>query len=139
MFSIHNRYQPEIFRVEEENIMRGIGGFLFDQMDERNTWINLDLERPVKDKDQRATAIATMMRAGRVKFDKDADWYADFEDEVAMFPRSPRKDQADAFAWLGMLITTMHAAPTPEDDMEDQYQEEYEEFSDVGRSAVTGY
>jgi predicted phage terminase large subunit-like protein len=125
--------------VEEENIQRAIGGFLFDEMERRNTWINLDTERPVKDKDQRATAIATMMRAGRVKFDRDADWYMDFEDEVAMFPRAPRKDQVDAFAWLGMLIQQMHAAPTPEDELEWQYQEEYEEFSDVGRSSVTGY
>lgn len=139
MFNIHARYEPEIFKVEEENIQRAIGGFLFDQMEARNTWINLDTERPVKDKDQRATAIATMMRAGRVKFDKEADWYPDFEDEVAMFPRAPRKDQVDAFAWLGMLIQSMHAAPTPQEELDYQYEEEYDGFDDFGRSSVTGY
>ena len=139
MFNIHLRYQPDIFKVEEENIQRAIGGFLFDEMERRETWINLDTERPVKDKDQRATAIATMMRAGRVKFDKEADWYPDFEDEVAMFPRAPRKDQVDAFAWLGMLIQSMQVAPTPSEELDWQYQEEYEEFSDIGRSATTGY
>lgn len=139
MFNIHARYEPEIFKVEEENIARAIGGFLFDEMERRNTWINLDTERPVKDKDQRATAIATMMRAGRVKFDKMSDWYPDFEDEVAMFPRAPRKDQADAFAWLGMLIQSMQIAPTPGEELEFQYQEEYDGFADFGRSSVTGY
>ncbi len=139
MFNIHSRYNPDIFRVEEENIMRGIGGFLFDQMDQRNIWINLDTQRPVKDKDQRATAIATMMRAGRVKFDKQAEWYADFEDEVAMFPRAPRKDQVDAFAWLGMLIQDMHMAPTPTEELEQQYEDEFESFADFGQSPVTGY
>jgi predicted phage terminase large subunit-like protein len=140
MFSIHNRYSPEIFRVEEENIARAIGGFLFEQMEQRNTWINLNTERPVKDKDQRATAIATLMRAGRVRFDKNADWYPDFEDEVAMFPRAPWKDQVDAFSWLGDLIQNMVVAPT-EDQMDEwAYEQEFEEsFSDIGRNAITGY
>lgn len=139
MFSIHDRYQPEIFRVEEENIQRAIGGFLFDQMERSGRWINLDTQRPTKDKDQRATAIATMMRAGRVKFDKDAEWYPDFEDEVASFPRGARKDQLDAFAWLGLLLQEMVAPPTPQMEADMQYEREYEEFADFGRSAVTGY
>jgi predicted phage terminase large subunit-like protein len=140
MFNIHARYQPEIFRVEEENIARAIGGFLFEQMEARQTWINLDTQRPVKDKDQRATAIATLMRAGRVKFDKTAEWYPDFEDEVAMFPRAPRKDQLDAFAWLGDMIQSMVAAPTEEQVDEWAYQDEvHEHFADFGRSAITGY
>ena len=139
MFNIHQRYNPEIFKVEEENIARAIGGFLFDEMDRRKTWINLDTERPVKDKDQRATAIATMMRAGRVKFDKDADWYPDFEDEVASFPRGARKDQVDAFAWLGTIFQDMVRAPTEKEEYEAEYEAEYEEFADFGRSVVTGY
>jgi predicted phage terminase large subunit-like protein len=139
MFNIHMRYEPEIFKVEEENIQRAIGGFLFDEMERRNIWINLDTERPTKDKDQRATAIATLMRAGRVRFDKNADWYMDFEDEVAMFPRSPKKDQVDAFAWLGTLVQSMERAPLPTEELQMQYEEEYEEFADFGRSAVTGY
>jgi predicted phage terminase large subunit-like protein len=139
MFNIHMRYQPDIFKVEEENIMRGIGGFLFDEMERRNLWINLDTERPVKDKDQRATGIAAMMRMGRVKFDKEADWYPDFEDEVAMFPRNPRKDQVDAFAWLGTLVQSMQVAPTPQQELDEQYETEYEEFADFGRSVITGY
>jgi predicted phage terminase large subunit-like protein len=139
MFNIDSRYHPDIFKVEEENIARALGGFLFDEMDRRGQWINLDTERPIKDKDQRATAIATMMRAGKVRFDKDADWYPDFEDEIAAFPRGARKDQVDAFAWLGMIFQDMVRAPTPEEEDEWQYQEEYEEFADFGRSAITGY
>ncbi len=140
MFNIHMRYRPDIFRVEEENIARAIGGFLYDEMERREMWINLDTQRPTKDKDQRATGIATLMRAGRVRFDKEADWYPDFEDEVAMFPRAPRKDQVDAFAWLGDLVQSMQAAPTEEIIDEWAYEDEVNEhFADFGRSAITGY
>lgn len=139
MFNIHLRYEPDIFRVEEENIARAIGGFLFDEMESRKIWINLDTEQPSKDKDQRATAIATMMRAGRVRFDKNADWYIDFEDEIAAFPRAARKDQVDAFAWLGMLLQDMIRAPTQLEEDEWAYEEETAEFADFGRSAITGY
>jgi len=139
MFNIHERYKPEVFRVEEENIERAIGGFLFDEMDRRQEYINLDTQVPTKDKDQRATAIATMMKAGRVRFDKKADWYPDFEEEVANFPKAVTKDQVDAFAWLGMLLREMVGAPSVSQEREYSWQEEIQEFEDYGRSPVTGY
>lgn len=144
MFNIHERYDPDVFRVEEENIQRAIGGFLFDEMERRQSWIALDTQVPTKDKDQRATAIATMMKAGRVKFDKSAEWYPDFEEELCAFPKAVTKDQVDAFAWLGMLLREMVGAPTPQQEQDMEDQREYDQFASVnpdmgGRSAVTGY
>ena len=139
MFNLHERYNPEVFRVEEENIERAIGGFLYDEMDRRGEYINLDTKVPTKDKDQRATAIATMMKAGRVKFDKAAEWYPDFEEEVASFPKAVTKDRVDAFAWLGMLIRELVGAPTREQEEEQEYENQLFDYFDWGRSEVTGY
>lgn len=139
MFNLDKRYSPEIFRVEQENIQRALGGFIYNEMDTRRQYINLDTKPPTKDKDQRATALASMMRAGRVRFDKQADWYPDFEDELCSFPRGTFVDQVDAAAWLGDLIQNLEPAQTSEEIEQEAYDLELEESFALGRSAITGY
>lgn len=139
MFNIDKRYSPEIFRVEQENIQRALGGYIYNEMDLRRQYISLDTKPPTKDKDQRATALASMMRAGRVRFNKQAEWYPDFEDELCSFPRGTFVDQVDAAAWLGDLIQNLEPAQSLEEIEEDTYQEEVEDYFSFGRSAVTGY
>jgi hypothetical protein len=81
------------------------------------------------------------MRAKSVKFDKQADWYLTFEDELSRFPRDTHDDQVDAFAYLGLLLDRMIEAPTVEEQEEIAYADEQLEYGDTygGRSSVTGY
>lgn len=139
IFSVAKRYNVEIFRIENENIAKSIGPFLYKRMDETGQYINLDPSPPSKDKEQRAQAIRARMRAGRVKFDKTADWYPGLEEEMCQFPKSEYVDQTDAMAWLGLLLEQFMEPPTPETEAEWQWEEEYEEYNDFGRSAVAGY
>jgi predicted phage terminase large subunit-like protein len=56
---------------------------------------------PSTDKLTRARSIQARMRAGLVKFDKQADWYLELEEEATIFPRGKHDDQVDALAyWL---------------------------------------
>jgi phage terminase large subunit-like protein len=111
-------------------------------MVESNTYINLVMMKPHRtDKITRSQSIRARMRAGGVKFDKDGEWYPDFEDECMSFPRAKHDDQVDAFAYLGLLLDKIIDAPTQEEQDELDYEEEIRNSgsSDNGRNLITGY
>lgn len=139
IFSIAKRYSIDIFRLESENIQRSIGPFLYKRMHDEQNYINIDAKSPTKDKLARAQSIRARMRAGKVKFNKNADWYPDFEEELLHFPKWPYKDQVDMFAWLGLMLDEMVEAPTMEQWEEDMYEDEWGEEDDLGICITTGY
>ena len=81
------------------------------------------------------------MRAHLVRFDKDATWYQDLEDEMVRFPRDKHDDQVDAMAWLGQMIDKLVVAPTQQEMEEEDYAFRFRKsgLADAGRSATTGY
>lgn len=142
MLALQKLYDPLAFGVEEGQISKAIGPFLNEAMIRSNIFINLYPLRPNKqDKMTRARSIQARMRAGGVKFDKAADWYQPFEDELMRFPRDKHDDQVDAFAYIGLMIDKLIEAPTKEEQEEQEYLDEREEsgYSSLGRSATTGY
>lgn len=139
MFSVQSRWQPDVFRLESENIAKSLGAFLYRRMDEEQNYINIDAKPPTKDKDKRARSIQARMRAGKVKFDKSADWYPDFEEELTKYPKFAYKDQVDSFAWLGLMLEEMIEPDTDEELEEEEYAMAMEEFMPSGRNMVTGY
>jgi phage terminase large subunit-like protein len=81
------------------------------------------------------------MRAGAVQFDKEADWWADLEHELLVFPRGKHDDMVDAIAYLGLMIDKIIEAPTREEIAEIEYEDELEQ-SDLnlqGKSEICGY
>jgi predicted phage terminase large subunit-like protein len=139
-FSVQLAWEPAVMRVESENIAKSIGPMLYDAMGrDGNPFLNIDDKPPTKDKDKRGRGMQMRTRARRVKFDKDADWYPDFEEEVTKYPKYAYKDQFDAFSWLGLMLDEMDLPSTPEEDAENEYQEELEAFMPMGRCATTGY
>lgn len=139
MFSIHERWEPQVFRLESENIEKAIGPFLYRQMDEKEKYINIDSKAPTKDKDKRGQSIRARMRAGKVRFNKEAEWYPAFEEELLKYPKFPYKDQFDAFAWLGLMLEEMVEPATDKEDDEEEYQRRVDDTADHGRNATTGY
>lgn len=139
LFSVNNRWQPEVMRIEEENIAKALGSVINKEMDERQEYLPISTGKPTKDKDQRAQAIRARMRAGKVRFDKQAEWYPDLEEELVSYPKHPRVDQVDALAWIGLTLEEMVNPPTPEEEAEEEYEIMLEEFGEFGRNEVTGY
>jgi predicted phage terminase large subunit-like protein len=139
IFSIAKRFNIDTFRLESENIQRSIGPFLYKRMQDEGHYINLDAKSPTKDKLARAQSIRARMRAGKVKFNKQADWYPDFEEELLHFPKWPYKDQVDMFAWLGLMLDEMIEAPTEEEWDEDLYEQEMDDYEQDGICLTTGY
>lgn len=139
IFSLARKYPLDTFRLESENIQRSIGPFLYKRMQDEQTFINIDAKPPTKDKLARAQSIRARMRAGKVRFNKKAAWYPDFEEELLHFPKWPYKDQVDMFAWLGLMLDEMIEAPTEEEWDEDAYNEEWADEGEQGICITTGY
>jgi len=147
-FWLHQKYKHKaamnvepVFLVEKENISKAIGPFLYREMDERGTYLNLEEMPPIHDKMMRARAIQARVRAHRVEFDHTAPWWPVLKHEMVTFPRSTYMDQVDALAWIGHYLATMQEAPDWEDIADMEYEEEWEDAfgDDFGHNRFTGY
>lgn len=144
LFEVNKRYEPEMFIFETEKVDKAIGPFLDREMMNKGEFFRIEKMTPTKDKIQRAQGIAARMRQGGVKFDHDADWFPDLQDEMMKVTRSgvrgKHDDQLDAMAWLGLGINKFHNAPTEEELMEEEFEAmERESISFIPKSVATGY
>ena len=134
-------YKPVLFGLEQGTIQKAIGPYLNEEMLKRGEFISTVLLKPSGDKLTRARSIQARMRSGACKFDKDAEWYQNFEDELLRFPRDKHDDQVDAWAYLGLMLDRMWEAPTEKEIEEEEYGAYVRENNGdgVGRSATCGY
>lgn len=141
LLKLEKRWEPITISMEKGQIEKAIGPFLRQRMLDTGTFPNITQVAPSMDKFTRARSIQARMRAGAVKFDKEADWYYDFEDEAAIFPRGKHDDQIDALAYVGLIVDKMIAGATKKELDDEAYEEEYEHsgLAEAGRSSFTGY
>jgi predicted phage terminase large subunit-like protein len=135
-------YNPIAIGIEDTQISKAIGPYLYRAMSDTGIYMNVTMLKPHRqDKIQRARSIQARMRAGMVKFDKQADWWLQFEDECLTFPRAKHDDVVDALAYQGILIDKMSEGLSQEELQEEEYEEEYRTsgHSDIGRDIICGY
>lgn len=138
IFSVVVRWGIRDFFLESENIAKAIGPQIYEEMRRRSVYFTIHPMQPSKDKQQRASPLQAMMRAGMVRFDTGSDWYADCRNELLRFPKGPFKDDADALGLLAAGIQLMVEPSTPAEMAEEEYEEEYYNMG-FGRNAYTGY
>jgi predicted phage terminase large subunit-like protein len=142
IFMLQKIYKPVLFGFEQGAITKAIGPFLNEQMLKRGEFVSIAMLKPSGDKLTRAKSIQARMRSGACKFDKDADWYQGFEDELLRFPRDKHDDQVDAWSYLGLMLDKMWEAPS-EKEVESEEYEAYIRESKAGdlegRSVICGY
>ena len=142
LMAVQKLYNPQAVGIEDTQISKAIGPYLFRAMTERGIYMNVLMLKPHRqDKIQRARSIQARMRAGMVKFDKSADWFLQFEDECMSFPRAKHDDVVDALAYQGILIDKMSEGLTKEEQEDEEYEEDKRDsgYYDQGRDDVTGY
>lgn len=142
LLAMHKVYNPIAVGIEDTQISKALGPYLNRAMMESGTYMNLSMLKPHRqDKIQRARSIQARMRAGMVKFDKNADWWLTFEDECMSFPRAKHDDVVDALSYQGILIDSMTEGLTVDEIKEEEYDYEYESTGnrDEGRNEQTGY
>lgn len=141
LFQLEARYKPEFIAIESEKITKALGPFLHEEMIKRGIFPNIVEITPHKDLWNRARSFQGRHRAGLLKFNKGADWYPAFEEELCTFPRGIHDDRVSACAVLGMALEKMVEAPTIKEQEEEDYTFEIRR-SDLeyeGRSEMTGY
>lgn len=93
------QWQPDAILIED----KASGQQLLQDM-KRETTLPIIAVQPKTDKVTRFAAISAMCEAGRVVLPEQAEWLADFEQELFMFPHGKHDDQVDAFSqyldWL---------------------------------------
>lgn len=143
MFNIQARWNPEVFWVEDGVIWKSVRSMIYREMEVRDVRINFEAVLPVKDKGTRGRSLQKRMRSGQCRFDKKAEWYPGFEQELLRFTGTAAAtldDQFDSAALLSRGFDDLRHVEA-EDLMDD---EELEWMSQVpnkntGRSMVTGY
>ena len=140
ILSLNKLYKPIMFGLEDGQISKSLMPYLNETMLRRNEFVSIKILKPTQDKMTRAQSIQARMRAGGVKFDKDAEWYLTFEEELLKFPRDRHDDQVDSFAHLGSLVDQMSDALTAQEIELEEYEEMTKQNVGAdGRSALTGY
>lgn len=141
LLNIQKFYEPIAISMEKGQIEKAIGPFLRQRMLETGIFPNILAMNPANDKPTRARSIQARMRAGGVKFDKQADWYYDLEDEAVIFPRGKHDDQIDALSYVGAILDKMLEGKSQREVIEDDYEDELEQsgLQDQGRCLTTGY
>lgn len=145
-FSVQARWSPDIFWVEDGVIWKTIKPILDAEMLKRDIWLSLVPLLPVADKKVRGRSLQKRMKASGVRFDSEAEWYDEYEEELRRFTgdsEATLDDQFDSSAWLARGFEDYK----PEIDEDDAATEEEIEFAarsksireNSGRSTVTGY
>lgn len=122
---------------------KGIGPFLQDEVRRRKNFLHVETIPEVIDKRLRAQSIRGRMRAGGVKFRRNASWYGDFESEMLEFDRGQHDDQVDMMSLFGLYLDQLGTAPNVSELKQMQYDEEFGNDLDdsvfSGRNPFTGY
>jgi hypothetical protein len=116
------------------------------EMQKRDIWIAFEPVASTKDKAVRGKALQKRMRAGGCRFDKEASWYGDFENELLRFTGASEATLDDQFDSAGLLCRGFETLrEVEEDDFVDEETLAWREESmrmkggGDGRSRVTGY
>lgn len=149
MFSIQQRWDPKYFWVEDGVIWKAIKHIVFNEMRERDLWMNIIEVPSIKDKATRGRTLQKRMRGGGCRYDKTHENYPGHETELLKFTglsEATLDDQFDSDALLALGFDKYMSEQLEEEDfmadeeieMRLQSRRLLRSISD-GRSEVTGY
>lgn len=143
LLAVNKMWRPNLFTFETAKIDKAIGPFLNREMQRQRNYLNIHKETPTQSKTARAKSIQGMHKSGSIRYDREASWYPDFEGELLTVadsgPRGRNDDFFDAFAYVGLTIDQYFEAQSDEEIEDEEFEEAFEDYHDMGRSAVTGY
>jgi predicted phage terminase large subunit-like protein len=119
-FSIEEAWEPEAYYAESGSILKALAGALEAEQRERGVFLSIEPMVPTKDKSARARSFQARCRSRSVRFDRNASWFADYEEELLSFPRGVHDDHVDGSAWLGIGLSTMVRPLTEREEYREQ-------------------
>lgn len=143
LFAFNDRWSPAVFFVEDGQIWKALKPMLDKEMRRRRKFINFEARTPIRDKASRAKPLQARMKAGSVKFDKQAEWYPAYEEELLRFSAETEATLDDQFDSTALLAAGFESLPDPEEeDFEEEDELEMRRADPrlrQGRSHTTGY
>jgi predicted phage terminase large subunit-like protein len=139
MFRLNKEYEPDFFILEKGMLEKSIGPVLNLEMLRRGTFFAIVTITPTQDKTTRTRPMQARMRAQGVRFDRKAEWFQPYQQQLLEFPRSGKDDDVDATALLGLHLDSMQSALSVEELAEQEWDEEMQDSREDGRNHVTGY
>ena len=148
MFSIQQRWNPQFFWVEAGVIWESVKHMVFTEMRDRDIFLNIVEVPSIKDKATRGRTLQKRMKSGGCRFDKEAEWYPGYENELRKFTGGSQAildDQFDSSSLLALGFDR-HMDAADEEDFQDPEEVELVNLArrrithgDDGRSPTTGY
>jgi predicted phage terminase large subunit-like protein len=143
LIAVQKMWNPNVFTFETAKIDKAIGPFLEREMMRQRTYLNIVKMTPTQSKTMRARSIQAMHKSGSIRYDREASWFPDFEGELLTVadsgPRGKHDDYLDAFAYVGLTIDQYYEAQSDEELEEEEYEQMFEDYHDLGRCHATGY
>jgi len=143
MFYIQLAYNPDAFFVEGGAIWISVSPGLYKEMQVRDCWLNCFVINPVRDKAARGRPYQRRMRAGGMRFNKEAEWYPAYEAENLRFTGTSDALHDDQFDSTAILVKGFdELAELDEESFMDEEELEMAHAPpnhQAGRSEVTGY
>jgi len=143
LFDVQQRWNPEVFFVEDGVIWKAIAPSLYNEMRKRDIWLNCLPINPTRDKATRGRPFQKRMRAGSCRFNTSATWWPAYEQELLRFTGTSDAVQDDQFDSSAILVKGLELmAAADEEDFIDEDELEMMQQDPrklVGRSTVTGY
>lgn len=113
LLDLGDQYRPLDWAEEQGQIIKSIGPFLEQRMNERRVYFSRQQFTSAKDKPTRAQSIRARMAMGKVYLPRNASWVSDLVVELMTFPAGRHDDQVDVMALLGRLLDDMVGGSRP--------------------------
>lgn len=139
-FLFAERWQPDLFVVEDGQIWKSVKPFLYAEMLKRyknsDNFINILAINPTKDKATRGRSLQKRHKSGGCKYDKTASWYQNYEAELLTFTGVTDAKADDQFDSSALVSKGFDLEPElEEEDFKDEEELQMERESRRGRSS----
>ena len=145
-FAIAERWGKDIeFYPEDGVIWKAVKPVLDREMQDRDIYLNCYPQPAIKDKKARAQRLRKRHRAGGMRFNKEAEWYENYEAELLLFTGDSEALADDQFDSTAHLVNGLEASTDVEEGDETSEEELAFEreardlMNNSGRSPHTGY
>lgn len=143
MFEVEERWHPDVHFVEGGQIWLAVSRFIYQEMQERDIFLNIEVINPIKDKSIRGKPFQKRHRAGATRWDAQASGYEDAKQEMLRFTGESvarLDDQFDSAATLHLGLDRIAVLDEGDSEPEEELEMRRRDPRKVGgRSSVTGY
>lgn len=143
MFEIDLMHEPAWFFVEDGVIWKSVEPYLLKEMRRRKHFLNYLPLTSIKDKATNGRSFQKRHRAGAVRFNKDTQWYAPYENELMRFTGTSDAVLDDQFDSTCILSRGLDILPDVEEedfmDEDEIHARNTGPKTGAGRSTITGY